>query len=138
MRAIRWAVLGGILMLAAGCGDYRYVYRNANGGTIALKGDRDSAMEKARSAMKSHCRGPYTITEEGEVIIGQDTVAGSETGVTRRNTVVTQEGSSTRQATEWRVTYQCGYAAPAPAPAPTGPPPGAYPPSGPPAGGPGY
>lgn len=135
MRAVRLAVLGGIMLLV-GCGSYRYVYRNANGGTIALKGDRDSAMEKARDAMKSHCRGPYTITEEGEVVIGTDTAGGSETGVTRHNTVVTNEGSSTRQATEWRITYACGYAQPAAAPAPAGyPPPGpGGPPSGPPPG----
>src|SRR5262245_25599017 len=120
--------------LLGACASYRYVHRTQTGGTIALKGPYEDAMAKARGAMEQHCQGPYTIVEEGEAVIGEDTVAQGRRTHTGSSTTGSAE-SSTRNATEWRVTYVCGVQAPAPtaapatpvnpppAPAPTPPPP---------------
>lgn len=131
---LRRVSFGLICVMLAACGTARIVNRNQYGGTIALEGDRNKAMERAHQAMSSHC-GPnnYTIVSEGETVIGQDSAASSETVQHKDGTVTQEAGSSTRDAVEWRVVYQCGNApAGGPPPAdPQGPPP---PPPGPPPG----
>ena len=119
-------------MLFAACGAARTVNRNQYGGTIALEGDRNKAMERAHQQMTAHC-GPnnYTIVSEGETVIGQDSAASSETVQHKDGTVTQEAGQSTRDATEWRVVYQCGNAPSGPPPQDQGPPP---PPPGPPPG----
>jgi hypothetical protein len=122
-------------MLFAACGTARVVNRNQYGGTIALEGDRNKAMERAHQAMSAHC-GPnnYTIVSEGETVIGSDSAASSETVQHKDGTVTQEAGQSTRDAVEWRVVYQCAGAPAGPPPeqqAPQGPPP---PPPGPPPG----
>ncbi|MEZ4362491.1 MAG: hypothetical protein R3B48_20035 [Kofleriaceae bacterium] len=124
-----------ILVSLAACGGIRVVNRSQQGGTIALHGDRNNAMEKAHAEMSRHC-GPnnYTIVSEGETVVGTDSAATSETYQEKDGTVVQEAGQSTRDAVEWRVVYQCGMAQPAPMgppPEPVGPPP---PPPGPPPG----
>ena len=131
MRRLLPAVL---FVAVAGCGHARLVQRTQYGGTYALEGDRNKAMEDAHAQMSAHCRGPYVIISEGEQVIGSDTAAGSETYVTEDGTVVNQAGQSTRQATEWRLQYQCGAGQQIPAqPSPYGgqapPPPGGYDPN---------
>lgn len=137
-------LLGGVLL--AGCGSARVVQRTQYGGVIALQGDRGKAMEQAHKEMSGHCgAGNYSIVQEGEEVIGTDTVAQSDTaygedtayaegtsnsgnssstagGSSTRGGSSTSASSSTRNAVEWRVHYQCG-GAPAGAPAPAGPPP---------------
>ncbi|HRC57075.1 MAG: hypothetical protein IPI49_23560 [Myxococcales bacterium] len=123
-------------MMLAACGTARIVNRSQYGGTIALEGDRNKAMERAHQAMAQHC-GPqnYTILQEGETVIGTDSAAASETRQEKDGTVVQEAGASTRDAVEWRVVYQCGNAPAGTAPAPVGPPPGPPPPpAGPPPG----
>ncbi len=125
-------IIGSFALVA--CGNARVVNRSQTGGILALQGNRSKAMEDAHVKMKQHCQGPYTIVEEGEQVIGTDTVAGSETYETQDG-VATEGGSSTRQATEWRVKYVCGQgntvpAGPAPAPAPAPAPPAGGPPGG--------
>jgi hypothetical protein len=111
---------GGAALLAAtllaACGSARYVNRTQYNGVIALEGDRNKAMEQAHQQMAAHCGpGQYTILREGETVVGQDQVA-------RSDSYVEEDGesqvasSSTRDATEWRVEYQCAGAPPAPAP----------------------
>ncbi len=122
-------------MLFAACGTARVVNRNQYGGTIALEGDRNKAMERAHQAMAAHC-GPnnYTIVSEGETVVGTDSAASSETVQHKDGTVTQEAGQSTRDAVEWRVTYQCAGAPAGPPPEqqqPPGPPP---PPPGPPPG----
>ena len=142
--------------LVAACGSARVIQRTQYGGTIALQGDRGKAMEQAHKEMGAHCGpGNYSIIQEGEEVVGTDTVARSDTdygedtayaegtqnsgdssstagGSSTRGGSSTQAASSTRDAVEWRVHYQCGGApagAPGPGPAPGGPPPppgGAY------------
>lgn len=128
MPRVRNASIGLALLAAfAGCASVRVVRRNQTGGVLALKGERGEALEKARQLMLEHCRGPYTVIEEGEYVVGQETRVGQETYQTRDGSVVTESGESTQQVTEWRVTYQCGEAAP-PAGPPSADPQGDFPP----------
>jgi hypothetical protein len=106
-----------VLALMA-CGGIRYVSRTQTGGTIALNGlDHEKSMEGARQAMAQHCNGQYTVTEEGEAVIGQ-TVATSAAADTREHrdnrgeSTRASQVTTTKQETEWRVTYVCGYAPP--------------------------
>ena len=120
----------GVALLAA-CGSARVVQRTQYGGVIALQGDRGKAMEDARRQMDTHCGAQnYTIVQEGEEVIGTDTSYGERTDAASNDTGTrsaseTSGGASTRQATEWRVHYQCGGAPEAPPPGGGGtPPPG--------------
>ena len=123
MRKIGF-VLAAVLLIA--CGSARVVQQNQTGGVIALNGDPGKAMEAAHREMAAHCGpGNYTIVDKREVVVGQDTVARADTYEQRDGTTTTA-GSSTRDAVEHRITYQCGVAA-GPAPAPMGPPPGPAP-----------
>lgn len=141
-RRLLCAALGAALL--AGCGSARLIQRNQTGGVYALQGDRNKAMEQAHQEMAAHCGGPgsYQITQEGEEVIGQDTfqnsdtsygedtVAGSATSASGNNSSTaagsstrggqsTSAVTSTRNAVEWRVHYQCVGGQPvAPAPAP--------------------
>ena len=116
-----------VAALASGCvlGRARLVHQTQTGGTYALEGDRQKAMEEASQGMAQHCQGPYTVVEQGEHVVGTETAGGSETYETYDGTVVEEGGQSTREATEWRVRYQCG-GQPAPGYGP--PPPGGEPP----------
>jgi hypothetical protein len=110
MKRIASSFLSAALLvtLAAACGHARMVNRTQYGGTFALEGDRYKALEDAHSQMNSHCQGPYTIVSEGEQVIGQDSAQQNETYVAEDGTLVNEGGASTRDATEWRVQYQCG------------------------------
>ena len=132
---LRRVSFGLVCVMLSACGTARIVNRNQYGGTIALEGDRNKAMERAHQAMSTHC-GPnnYTIVSEGETVVGTDSAASSETKQQKDGTVTQEAGSSTRDAVEWRVVYQCGGAPVGPPPEqqqPQGPPP---PPQGPPPG----
>ena len=117
---LRKTILGIALVAFAGCGTARLISRDQYGGVIALDGDRNKAMEDGNRLMTDNCRGPYTVVSEGEEVIGTDTAHRDDTYVTKDGRVVNKGGESTRQATEWRVKYQCG-----------GPPPGGMPPQAP-------
>lgn len=157
LRNLGLGLLGALVAVSiAACGSARVIKRTQYGGVIALQGDRGKAMEQAHKEMGGHCGpGNYSIVQEGEEVIGTDTVARSDTdygedtayaegtntsgnssstagGSSTRGGSSTQAQSSTREAVEWRVHYQCGGA---PAGAPAGPPP--PPPPGP-APAPGY
>ena len=144
---LRNLTLGLVVALAA-CGSARVISRTQAGGVIELQGDKGKAMEQANQEMSAHCGpGNFTITQEGEEVIGTDTVATEDTaedtktsrsGRRQSTDTSTVATTSTRQATAWRVHYSCngaggGGAPPPPAPMPEG---GAPPP--PPAGGGGY
>lgn len=102
-----------LLCLAlSACGTARLVSRDQYGGIFALEGDRAKAMEDAQSQMAQLCRGPYQIVSEGEQVVGTDTAGESKTYVNKRGQVVERGGQSTRDATEWRVQYQCTAEAP--------------------------
>lgn len=52
------------LSLAIGCGNAHQIRRDQSGGTIALEGERNEAIKRAREMMLEHCHGPYQIVEE--------------------------------------------------------------------------
>jgi hypothetical protein len=112
--------------LVAACGSARVVQRTQYGGVIALNGDRAKAMEQADKEMSAHCGpGNYQVVREGEVPVGTDSMARSDTYNNNDGSQTQTAGQSTRTATEWRVEYQCGQGA-------GGPPPGGQPPQPPP------
>ena len=120
-----------IALCLSACGGIRYVNRTQTGGTIALVGDREQGMEKARAAMADHCHGQYTVVNEEEAVVGQTTTASASEDTRqhrdrRGESTVAAGQTTTRNETEWRITYACGVAA-----APGAPPPG-YPPPPPP------
>jgi hypothetical protein len=112
-RILIYVVAGGAL-LAAACGQARVVQRSQTGGVIALEGNRQKALEQAQQMMAEHCRGPYTVVEEGEHVVGSVREGGEETFVAEDGTLVTHQGETTRDATEWRLTYVCGQGGPPP------------------------
>jgi hypothetical protein len=136
---LRKASLGFVFAaLIAACGSARVVQRTQYGGIIALNGDRPKAMEQADKEMAAHCGpGNYQVVREGEVPVGTDSMARSDTYNNSDGTQTQTAGQSTRTATEWRIEYQCGQGGGAPAPAP-GPAPGGQPPPPPPPPGNGY
>ncbi len=137
MRTFHSLVIGSCVVAAAtlvlGCSGIRVVKASKAGGEIALIGDREGAMEKARLEMANTCGGPqnYDIMEEGETVIGTHSTASSQTEAghswTGAPATRTSGSSDTVEKTEWRVKYSCKGAAqpappagaPAPAPAPT-------------------
>lgn len=131
---IRIAFLCGAVLLASACGSARIVKQTQAGGELALEGDHESAMKQAHKAMRNHCQGPYTILEQGETVIGTDTVRSDQSYVDEQGNVINEGDESTRQATEWRIKYACGNVQPAPVPTPEAPgpeaDPNAYPPEG--------
>lgn len=120
---MRKLTLGLFLAALAACGSARMVEQTQYGGTFALEGDRNKAMEAAMREMARHC-GPnnFTIVRQGEVPVGTNSAARTDTYANPDGTVTQQSGGATRTVVEWRVEYQCGNGAGAPQPQP-GPPP---------------
>lgn len=118
LRATSIVFLSILAFGAAACGNARVVKRTQTGGVLALEGSHDKAMERAHQIMGSHCGGPYTVVEEGEHVVGVDTVHDEETYVDEYGNVVTEGGQSSREAKEWRIRYVCGQGQPAPGPQP--------------------
>lgn len=125
-------VVGGLAAtLLVGCGGHaQLVKRDLTGGTYALKGDREEAMNDAHSLMAEHCKGNYTIVAEEEAVVGQQTASQDNTSV-RRGWITNSGTATTTNVTEYRITYVCGAPAGVQAaqPAPAGPAPAAPPPS---------
>jgi hypothetical protein len=127
------SLLASAVVACAPQGSYREVKVAQGGGELALDGDRTLAHQKAEDYMKTKCQAGYTILEEGEATVGTDTTTSSSGGGVRAHGFTigkrNSSQSSTRDATEWRVKYQCKDAsAPAAAPAagaPAAPAPGA-------------
>lgn len=111
----------------AGCGFVREVKRTPTGGEIAIRGRTSGTEKEASDLMNARCPGGYDILEEGEVVVGQQTITQSQgqgtvtqTRSGRITTVNTynQGTSSTQNTTEWRILYQCKGAGPTPGAAP--------------------
>ena len=114
-----FSLLAGSLVACAPQGSYREVKVAQGGGELALEGDRALAHQKAEDYMKSKCQAGYTILEEGEATVGTDTTTSSSGSGVRAHGVTfghKSNTSSTRDATEWRVQYQCKDAAGSPTP----------------------
>ncbi|MFO0664523.1 MAG: hypothetical protein U0174_11260 [Polyangiaceae bacterium] len=116
------------LMLSLGCGFVREVRRTPTGGEVAIRGRTSGTEKEAADLMNARCGGAgYDVLEEGEVVVGQQTVTQSQgqgtvtqTRSGRITTVNTysQGTSSTQNTTEWRILYQCKGSAPTATPAP--------------------
>ena len=130
--------LGALVALNACITGYaELVRRDQTGGVLALKGDRQTAMQDAQSQMQAHCGGPYTVVSEENAVVGEQTqsqAGGSTHQYGNSNYSSGSSASQTTAVTEYRITYQCGAAAPpapvavqaAPPPPPeAGPPPAA-------------
>jgi hypothetical protein len=113
-------------MILGGCSGIRVVKASRSGGEIALLGNREDAMEKARMEMARTCGGPdqFDVVEEGEVVVGQvESTNSSAWG--GRHYASGHSTTETSNKTEWRVKYACkGAAQPPPPAAPAAPPPG--------------
>ena len=98
-------------------GEFRQVKKTPEGGVVALSGDPTLARQAAEQSMTAHCgAGNYQITAEEEVVVGKDEASHTDTTAGSRST---SSGTSTssRDATEVRLTYVCGGAATTPPPA---------------------
>jgi hypothetical protein len=113
----------GLIMALGACGSARLIQQTPQGGTLELQGDRNKAMEDANNQMSAQC-GPnnYTIVLQGFEPVGTDTYTQADQSTSdqtsrngRRTTsdTQTQQVTSTREATVWRVHYQCNGAMPA-------------------------
>ena len=103
----RYLCLAACALIAASCASAKVVHRDLQGGTLALHGHERKAYEKAHEKMAYHCNGPYQIVEEGQVVVGEETVHVDETYEDEDGTIVHEGATQTRDVTEWRVTYEC-------------------------------
>ncbi len=117
-----------MIFIASSCA-YGYaslVRRDLYGGTLALHGHHETALEDARRQMAEHCRGPYTVVAEENVVVGEQTQSSGSTSYFKTGTS-SSGTTTTRGITEYRVTYQCGTMVPPPATPPATPPQGTPP-----------
>ncbi|WP_437533977.1 hypothetical protein WME79_07800 [Sorangium sp. So ce726] len=113
-------------------GEIRVVRRTQVGGELALLGDREVAMRQAGQTMAMTCGGPgrYQIIEEGETVIGEESVSelserpekdsygrekldffGPEMRDFSGPETRRLERTHTTHKTEWRVRYECSWPA---------------------------
>lgn len=81
------------------CSSARIVRETQTGGTVALRGSRDSAREKAEVLMREKCPSGYAVLEQGEVAYGQR----ATTTQWNRSTATTQ----IEDQHEWQIVFQC-------------------------------
>ena len=107
MNKARAAVAVAITMGLTGCmGSAQMVKRDKAGGVLALKGDRDKAMEDAKGQMSAHCPNGFEIVGEEMAKVGEATESEGDTEGTKKGTS-TKGSSVTSDVTEYRITYAC-------------------------------
>lgn len=107
MNKVRAAVAVAIAMGLTGCmGSAQMVKRDKAGGVLALKGDRDKAMDDAKAQMSAHCPGGYEIVGEEMAKVGEATESEGDTEGTKKGSS-TKASSVTSDVTEYRITYAC-------------------------------
>ena len=107
-----------VAVAAVGCGNARYIQKDANGGVVAMSSDNRWNREKAEKLMAAHVGAGYQIVEEKEVVTGQVTTNHSDTQnelgvhsaipILPTNKQVTTTTTSTRDETGWQITYRRG------------------------------
>ena len=104
------AALAVVFLCATGCfmiqGRAEMVKRDKGGGVLALKGDRDKAMEDAKRQMSANCPSGYEIVGEEMAKVGEETEGVEDTnfekkGASKSTSTVTQD------VKEYRITYSC-------------------------------
>lgn len=124
LRGILCAGLAAVGMAGTvGCGNARYIHKDANGGVIAMSADNSWNRKKAEELMKEHVGPGYQIVEEKEVVTGQVTTNHSDTQnelgvhsaipILPANKQITTTTTSTKDVTEWQITYRRGGLPPA-------------------------
>jgi hypothetical protein len=104
---LRTFSLGFVVALAA-CGTAQVVWRTPAGGVIELRGDRNTAMDRANNEMGGHCGAyNYTVVAEGYEPVGTDRTYGQTTNTSASGGTSTSGYDSERTAMVWRVHYQC-------------------------------
>src|SRR5689334_4449223 len=106
-RMAAWAVA---VLGATGCfmiqGRAEMVKRDKAGGVLALKGDRDKAMEDAKHQMSSNCPGGYEIVGEEMAKVGEETEGQEDTDFKKKG-ASKSTSSVTQDVKEYRITYSC-------------------------------
>ena len=93
----------------------RVVKKQPNrGGVIAISQGMDggaNARMEANSLMTQNCNGQFEVTEESEVVVGQQgsqrTDSYKDKDIFDRDTKSSSTYSNTSDVTEWRITYKC-------------------------------
>ena len=95
---------------AVGCfmiqGRAEMVKRDKAGGVLALKGDRDKAMEDAKRQMSSNCPDGYEIVGEEMAKVGETTDSNEDTAFQKKG-ASKSSSSVTQDLKEYRITYSC-------------------------------
>lgn len=105
-------VIAGAIALfgAVGCfmiqGRAEMVKRDKAGGVLALKGDRDKAMEDAKHQMASNCPDGYEIVGEEMAKVGETTDSNEDTSFQKKG-ASKSTSSVTQDVKEYRITYSC-------------------------------
>ena len=105
------------ITLLTGCASSRYVMKDAEYGVVSIPSNSTWPLnhrEKAHELMQQHFPNGYSIEREEEVVVGTSTSShGNLNGhVHGENSPITSyhgsssEFSSTRDETEWRITYR--------------------------------
>jgi hypothetical protein len=106
-RMATWAV---VFLGATGCfmiqGRAEMVKRDKGGGVLALKGDRDKAMEDAKHQMASNCPSGYEIVGEEMAKVGEETEGQEDTDFKKKG-ASKNTSSVTQDVKEYRITYSC-------------------------------
>src|SRR5687767_1323912 len=101
--AIAVLAMGGCFMIQ---GRAEMVKRNKEGGVLALKGDRDKAMEDAKVQMASNCPSGFEITGEEMAKVGEKTEGVEDTQYDKGSHEKSSE-SVKSDVQEYRITYEC-------------------------------
>jgi hypothetical protein len=102
--SILWLGVAGCSFLIQGHAEM--VKRDKGGGVLALKGDRDKAMEDAKHQMASNCPSGYEITGEEMAKVGE-TTEGAEDTEFKKKGASKNTSSVTQDLKEYRITYAC-------------------------------
>ena len=87
-------------------GHAEMVKRDKGGGVLALKGDRNKAMEDAKRQMGSNCPDGYEIVGEEMAKVGETTDAAEDTSFGKKS-ASKNTSSVTQDLKEYRITYSC-------------------------------
>ena len=96
----------------AACSSARIVHDTRTGGTVALRGPRGSAQDKAEALMREKCPEGWSVVEQAEVPYGetsQSYTSYSPPPAGRRSYGSGSAWTSTRTTaeTEWQITFHC-------------------------------
>ncbi|HET9960572.1 MAG TPA: hypothetical protein VFQ61_39145 [Polyangiaceae bacterium] len=110
MRKVWLVWAAAVLLGASGCfliqGRAELVKRDKAGGVLALKGDRNKAMEDAKRQMSANCPEGYEIVGEEMAKVGETTEAAEDAAFGKKSASKSST-SVTTDVKEYRITYSC-------------------------------